>query len=89
MLAAVALSFYAFVGDRRIWVRAVCGVNVAFFMAGLMAFLFLTRLPPASPPEVGAIAPDFTLPDHTGALTHLAEVRVGGPVFLVFYRGHW
>lgn len=89
MLAAVTLSFYAYVGDRRIWVRAVCGVNVAFFLAGLTAFLFLTRLPPASPPEVGAIAPDFTLPDHTGVPTRLAEVRSGGPVFLVFYRGHW
>lgn len=89
MLAAIGLSSYAFVGDRRIWVRAVCGVNAAFFLAGLAAFLFLTRLPPASPPAVGMIAPDFALRDQNGVPTRLADALGGGPVFLIFYRGHW
>lgn len=89
MIAAVALSFFAFVGDRRIWVRAVCGVNVALFLAGLAAFLFLTRLPPVAPPAIGQVAPDFTLPDENGKPTRLADPNVAGPTFLVFYRGHW
>lgn len=89
MLAALALSFRAFIGDRRIWVRAICGVNVAFFALGLFAYIVFTKLPPAALPAIGAVAPDFTLPDQDGTPVCLAEVRSGGPVFLVFYRGFW
>ncbi len=36
--------------------------------------------------EVGARAPDFTLPDQTGARHHLADALAGGPVVLAFLK---
>ncbi len=39
-----------------------------------------------SPPAVGSPAPDFTLPDHTGAPLTLSTLR-GSPVVLFFYPG--
>lgn len=89
MLAAVGLAFYAFVGDRRIWVRAISGVSVGLFIFGLIAFFVFTRLPAAAAPPVGAVAPDFALADENGATVRLADARAGGPVFLAFYRGFW
>ena len=42
---------------------------------------------PFFPPlPVGAVAPDFSLPDDTGRLVTLAAFR-GRPVVLVFYPG--
>lgn len=41
------------------------------------------------PPEVGSAAPDFELPDSTGALRSLGGLALGGPRVLIFYRGHW
>lgn len=40
---------------------------------------------PSAVLEAGVEAPDFTLPDETGRLVHLAEVRERGPVLLFFY----
>jgi peroxiredoxin Q/BCP len=37
---------------------------------------------------VGAVAPDFSLPDQTGATVSLADFAER-PVVLVFYRGFW
>lgn len=50
-----------------------------------------------SPPEgiaaravaVGAGAPDFRLPAHTGGHWSLKENLAEGPVVLIFYRGYW
>ena len=39
--------------------------------------------------RVGEAAPDFTLPDTTGAPVSLASFRGRAPVVLVFYRGYW
>ncbi len=39
--------------------------------------------------EVGATAPDFTLPDARGATVTLSQVLARGPVVLTFYRGGW
>jgi AhpC/TSA family protein len=39
--------------------------------------------------KVGAIAPDFTLPDVAGQPVSLAALRARGPVVLSFYRGRW
>ncbi len=39
--------------------------------------------------RVGEPAPDFTLPDATGAPVSLASFRERTPVVLVFYRGYW
>ncbi len=46
-------------------------------------------LPNNRPPNVGEVAPDFILPDATGALRRLAELCAERPIVLVFYRGHW
>jgi peroxiredoxin len=42
-----------------------------------------------APPRVGDIAPDFSLPDSTGRVHRLADLVRGGPLVLLFYRGHW
>jgi hypothetical protein len=39
--------------------------------------------------KVGEPAPDFTLPDASGAPVSLASFRERTPVVLVFYRGYW
>jgi hypothetical protein len=39
--------------------------------------------------KVGALAPDFTLPDVAGRPVSLADLRARGPVVLSFYRGRW
>jgi peroxiredoxin len=39
--------------------------------------------------RVGELAPDFTLPDASGAPVSLASFREQKPVVLVFYRGYW
>lgn len=38
---------------------------------------------------VGAVAPDFTLPDAVGHPTTLSDLLTRGPVVLTFYRGEW
>lgn len=37
----------------------------------------------------GQVAPDFTLPSAAAKRWSLNEHLAGGPVVLVFYRGHW
>jgi hypothetical protein len=54
-------------------------------------FNFVLAKIPASPTvlRVGEPAPDFTLPDASGAPVSLAAFRERTPVVLVFYRGYW
>jgi peroxiredoxin len=40
-------------------------------------------------PDVGDRAPDFTLPDSTGAPRQLGSLAASGPLVLLFFRGHW
>lgn len=40
-------------------------------------------------PQIGQVAPDFTLPDSQGNLRSLGQLVAQGPVVLVFFRGHW
>lgn len=40
-------------------------------------------------PQAGQTAPDFELPDSTGAVYRLSENVARHPQILVFYRGHW
>jgi len=37
----------------------------------------------------GAVAPDFELPDETGAPQRLSALASRGPLVILFYRGHW
>ncbi len=39
--------------------------------------------------QVGAPAPDFTLPSFQGDTLTLSDFRGRAEVILVFYRGHW
>ena len=39
-------------------------------------------------PDVGDLAPDFTLTDTNGEPVYLEELR-GRPLVIVFYRGGW
>jgi peroxiredoxin len=39
-------------------------------------------------PHVGAVAPEFELPDAHGGKVSLAEARKKGPVLIVFYLGY-
>jgi peroxiredoxin len=39
-------------------------------------------------PKLGAVAPEFTLPDAHGGKVSLAEARKKGPVLIVFYLGY-
>lgn len=43
----------------------------------------------ATTPQVGQIAPEYELPDSTGAPQRLSELAVAGPLVVLFYRGHW
>lgn len=43
----------------------------------------------AGAPHVGAVAPDFVLPDASGRLRKLSDLLAGGPVVLSFNRGSW
>jgi len=45
-------------------------------------------MPQGSTPKVGTVAPDFELPDPTGAPRRLSELVSRGPLVLLFYRGH-
>jgi peroxiredoxin len=40
-------------------------------------------------PEIGAVMPDFLLPDQRGRLVRLSDLTEAGPVVLSFNRGHW
>jgi thioredoxin-dependent peroxiredoxin len=40
-------------------------------------------------PATGEIAPEFELPDSTGAPRRLSALVSQVPVVLLFYRGHW
>lgn len=37
----------------------------------------------------GDAAPDFELPDLTGRMVRIEDLRAGGPVIISFYRGQW
>jgi cytochrome oxidase Cu insertion factor (SCO1/SenC/PrrC family) len=69
---------------------AALGLSVVLLILGGYFNFVLARVP-ATPTvlRVGEPAPDFTLPDATGAAVSLASFRERTPVVLVFYRGYW
>ena len=40
-------------------------------------------------PDVGDLAPDFTLPDSDAEQRRLGSLLGGGRLVLIFFRGHW
>jgi len=71
---------------------AVTGTLLSLFVTVMFhwyIFVFSYRLPKSEQaPKKQAIAPDFSLKDHTGKTRKLSEYR-GKKVLLVFYRGFW
>ena len=39
--------------------------------------------------KVGALAPQFNLPNQNGVMVSSADLLKQGPLVLTFYRGHW
>ena len=39
--------------------------------------------------RIGEFAADFTVPLSGGGNATLSQLRRGGPVVIIFYRGHW
>ena len=69
---------------------AALAFSVALLVLGGYFNFVFARLPaPSTVLKVGEAAPDFTLPDATGAAAALASFRDQRPVVLVFYRGYW
>jgi cytochrome oxidase Cu insertion factor (SCO1/SenC/PrrC family) len=67
---------------------ALLGLLVA--AAGLSVCAVYRHITPRGPgPAASAQAPDFTLPDQSGAPTTLSALTEHGPSVLVFYRGFW
>jgi hypothetical protein len=89
--AGVALSGLAIVRaapGRRLLPGVLAALNVAV-AAGFAALLYVvSAVPGADGPALGAMAPDFALPDQTGRIVRRGEFA-GRPLLLVFYRGHW
>ena len=83
---ALVLALSAARRDRRPWVRANAGFQLAAFAFSCWAFFGLARLPATRVPER---APDFTLPDQDGRPVTLSIELQEGQVLLVFFRGHW
>jgi peroxiredoxin len=46
-------------------------------------------MPEGHTPQPGEIAPEFALPDSTGAVRTLTQMVSERPRVLIFYRGHW
>ncbi|HUU82424.1 MAG TPA: hypothetical protein VM243_02865 [Phycisphaerae bacterium] len=89
MAAGAAAGLVAAWRDRRIWVRGLCVLDVLLLLAFVWVMFGLFALPQAEGVAEITVAPDFTLPDHTGQPVTLSAARASGPVLLVFYRGHW
>lgn len=93
MFALLGISVVASliaVARGRWGVRTVSGISL--FLAGFLTFGFfvLSKLPAHQiTPDVGDLAPDFRLTDSAGNNVSLRETLAAGPVWLVFYRGHW
>ena len=66
------------------------GLSVVLLILGGYFNFVLAKIPPGPAVlRVGEPAPDFTLPDATGAPVSLASFRERTPVVLIFYRGYW
>jgi len=76
---------------RRNW-KSWIGFGAAAFFAFLFCgyiFVLTSQLPsPDTAPAVGAVAPPLELPDQTGRMLALDDLR-GERVVVVFYRGFW
>jgi hypothetical protein len=88
--AGIVISIWALF-RRRNW-KSWLGFLSGSALAGLFLFYifgFSNQLPaPDSAPSVGDLAPSLKLPDQTGRVLSLDNLR-GERVLVVFYRGYW
>jgi hypothetical protein len=86
--AAIVLAIGSFASGPGLLGGVLAGaallVGAVWIALGLLARQ--SRQAPAI--EIGAPAPDFTLPDHEGAPFRLSSLR-GRPVLMKLFRGHW
>ena len=89
--AAAALIAAAATWHATRWPNLVAlGLSLVLLVIGGYFNFVLAKIPPAPRVlRVGEPAPDFTLPDASGAPVSLASFRERTPVVLVFYRGYW
>ena len=87
---AVALAALA-VARRRGWLSfAALGLAVLLLLAGSYFNFVMARMPATTAAvRAGEPAPDFTLPDASGAPVALSSFRGRQPVVIIFYRGAW
>jgi hypothetical protein len=80
----------AFVEElRHVLLIGTTAAVLGFTAYGTYIYGFSQTLPAASEaPQIGDTAPDFSVTDPEGR-THALANHIGGPVLLVFYRGHW
>ena len=95
-LYLVAFALGTVIAAAASWRAARWPNLVALALSALLLilggyFIFIRARVPATTTalRVGEAAPDFTLPDTTGAPVSLASFRGRAPVVLVFYRGYW
>ena len=76
---------------RRNW-KSWLGLGAATFLSALFfgfVFVFSSQIPGADgAPAVGSLAPPLELPDQSGRVISLEDLR-GQRVVLIFYRGYW
>jgi hypothetical protein len=78
----------AFVPALKRRMRLGSGAGLVFFMCYSTYVYSFSKLPAApDAPELGAIAPDFSVRDPDGRTWTLSEMS--GDVLVFFYRGHW
>ena len=95
-LYLVAFALATVIAAAATW-RAARWPNIAALALSALLlvlggyFNFVLARVPNTPTalKVGEPAPDFTLPDASGAPVSLAAFRERTPVVLVFYRGYW
>lgn len=94
-LLATALYLSAVIGTPFNWVLwllpllpLACAVGLTFsYIQDAQQMLKRTKF--GYKVQVGRPAPDFELPDQTGAMVRLSDYRGKHPVLLIFVRGDW
>ena len=87
--AGALLGLLAARRDRRPAVRVFGGFDAIALPFAVLIFFVFGALPEAPRFAALEVAPGFRLTDHQGQMVSLQEVRAGGPVLLVFFRGFW
>ena len=89
MAVGAVCAAIALLADSRWRTRIVASLTGAWILFSLIGYVVFTRLPDAKEFETVEQVADFTLPDHEGRPTSLAQLTRDGLVLLVFYRGYW